>query len=211
MGPSHRTEGILKDSSEPDEKLLENARRAPEGDYHCFEQLVRRYQKRVIANCRYLTRNPGYAEDLAQEVFVKAYFGMARFEGRSSFRTWLQRIKINHCLNYLKKEERKVFVDVADANVKNARELVLQPAAEKAAMDRGERERITTILDAMSDSLRIPLLMRDMDQLSYEEVAEALGISLSAVKMRIKRGREEFQRRYRQLGGSTGPLPGQER
>jgi len=198
----------VKDSSEPDEKLLENARRAPEGDYHAFERLVLRHQKRVVANCRYLTRNPGYAEDLAQEVFVKAYFGMARFEGRSSFRTWLQRIKINHCLNYLKKQEGKAFVDAEDEKVKNANELVLQPVAEKTVMDCSEREWITSILDAMSDSLRIPLLMRDMDQLSYEEVAGALGISPSAVKMRIKRGREEFQRRYRELIGSTRPLPG---
>ena len=80
---------------------------------------------------------------------------------------------------------------------------MLQPAAEKAVLDRGERERITAILDAMSDNLRIPLLMRDMDQLSYQEVAEALGIGISAVKMRIKRGREDFRRRYRELSGEN--------
>jgi RNA polymerase sigma-70 factor (ECF subfamily) len=92
----------LRDSSEPDDELLEKARSAPEGDYSAFEQLVRRHQEKVRANCRYLTRDPGYAEDLAQEVFVKVFFGMRRFEGRSSFRTWLHRIKINHCLNYLR-------------------------------------------------------------------------------------------------------------
>lgn len=156
----------MRDSTGSDEELLDRVRQAPDGDLQAFEQLVQRYQPKVVANCRYLTRNAGYAEDLAQEVFVKAYFGMARFEGRSSFHTWLQRIKINHCLNYLKKQEGKAFVDVEDETVKYANELVLQPVAE-------------------------------MDQLPYEEVAEALGISLSAVKMRIKRGRENFRRRYR--------------
>jgi RNA polymerase sigma-70 factor, ECF subfamily len=180
---------------------------APQGDYHAFEQLVRRYQKKVIANCRHLTRSPDNAEDLAQEVFVKAYFGMPRYEGRSSFSTWLQRIKINHCFNYLKKQQGKVFIDIEDESVVAANELALQPDAEKAEIARSEREVITATLDAMSDSLRIPLLLRDMDQLSYEEVAEVLGISLPAVKMRIKRGREEFRRRFQGLNGATNHSP----
>jgi RNA polymerase sigma-70 factor (ECF subfamily) len=201
---------VLRDLPAPDDELLENARRAPEGDYYAFEQLVQRYQRKVVANCRYLTRNPGYAEDLAQEVFVKVYFALARFEGRSSFRTWLQRIKVNHCLNFLKKQEGKVFVNAEDESVKQADELVAPPAAERAVMDRDERGRINAILDTMSDNLRIPLLMRDMDQLPYEEVAEALGIGLSAVKMRIKRGREEFRRRYRELNGEMEAAFGRE-
>jgi len=191
----------LKDTSGPDEELLENARQAPEGDYRAFEQLVRRYQKKVITNCRYLTRNAAYAEDLAQEVFVKIFFSMGGFEGRSSVRTWVQRVKVNHCLNYIKKQSGKAFLDPEDERVMNARELVREPVAEKDMMNQDERRRIAIVLDAMSDSLRVPLLMRDMDQLSYQEVAEALGVGLSAVKMRIKRGREEFRRRYLELSG----------
>ncbi len=194
----------MRDPLKSDRELAENARLAPEGDYNAFELLVRRYQKKIIANCRHLTRNPDCAEDLAQEVFVKAYFGLPRYEGRSSFSTWLQRIKINHCFNYLKKQQGKIFLDIEDKSVAN--ELVLQPDAEKAAIMRSERELITNILDAMSDSLRIPLLLRDMDHLSYDEVAETLGISLPAVKMRIKRGREEFRRRFHDLNGGANRL-----
>jgi RNA polymerase sigma-70 factor, ECF subfamily len=189
----------LKDPLMPDEELLQHARQAPDGDYQAFERLVHRYQKKVIANCRYLTRSSDTAEDLAQEVFVKVFFALGRFEGRSSFRTWMQRIKVNHCLNFLKKQGGKTFLDVEDDHIVNARELTLEPSAEKSVMDHDERARIAAVLDAMSDNLRIPLLMRDMDQLSYEEVAETLGLGLSAVKMRIKRGREEFRRRYREL------------
>ncbi|MBN1569115.1 MAG: sigma-70 family RNA polymerase sigma factor [Acidobacteria bacterium] len=190
---------------EQDRELLDGARAAAEGDYAAFEQLVHRYNKKVVANCRYLTRDADYAEDLAQEVFVKAYFGLARYEGRSSFRTWLQRIKINHCLSYLKKKRARAFVNIEDEQMKAADELMLQPKAEKALMAASEREQITNILDGMPDNLRIALLLRDMDHLPYEEVAETLGISLPAVKMRIKRGREEFRRRYRELNHVADP------
>lgn len=195
----------MTDSSKPEQELLESARTAAEGDYRAFEQLVLRYQKKVIANCRFLTRDPDCAEDLAQEVFVKAYFGLARYEGRSAFSTWLQRIKINHCFNHLKKQRGKTFVDIEDAHMQTAAELVRQPEAEKAVIAAAERERITQVLDAMPDSLRVAVILRDMDQMSYEEVAGAMGISLAAVKMRIKRGREEFRRRFRELNGGIDP------
>src|SRR6476619_5724896 len=87
-----------------DEELLQAARNAPEGDLRAFEQLIALYQKRILADCVYLTRDASNSEDLAQEVFVKAYFALRAFEGRSSFRHWLQRIKVNHCLNYIKKQ-----------------------------------------------------------------------------------------------------------
>jgi DNA-directed RNA polymerase specialized sigma24 family protein len=102
MPSSHEWSG--SSLADPDEKLLQQAREAPEGDLRAFEMLVLRHQRRVVANCRYITRDANNAEDLAQEVLVKAFFGLRGFEGRSSFGSWLQRIKINHCLNYLKKQ-----------------------------------------------------------------------------------------------------------
>ena len=92
------------DLDDRDEELVQAARTAPEGDLRAFEQLITLYQKRILADCVYLTRDDANSEDLAQEVFVKAYFGLRAFEGRSSFRHWLQRIKVNHCLNHLKKQ-----------------------------------------------------------------------------------------------------------
>ena len=70
-------------AADPDELLLQEARKAPEGDLRAFEQLVLRYQGRVVANCRFITHDQNNAEDLAQEVLVKAFFGLPRFEGRS--------------------------------------------------------------------------------------------------------------------------------
>src|SRR5271165_5909633 len=102
-----------------DEELLQAVREAPEGDLRAFEQLVQRYRKRILADCRYLTRDENNAEDLAQEVFVKAFFGLNCFESRSSFRHWLQSIKVHHCLSFLKKREGKGTLAVSSKNSSN--------------------------------------------------------------------------------------------
>jgi len=179
-----------------DEELVRIVREAPEGDLRAFEVLVERYRKKVLSNCRHITREPSHAEDLAQEVFVKVYFGLARFEGRAAFRSWMQRIKVNHCLNFLKKRGDRQTLDIEDPAVSEEAERTISSSLrEKMEMD-SECEQVNLVLDSLSDGLRIPLIMRDMDGLSYEEIARTLGIGLSAAKMRIKRGREQFQMRY---------------
>jgi RNA polymerase sigma-70 factor (ECF subfamily) len=186
-------------SNDPDEELLQQARKAPEGDLRAFEDLILRYQRRVVANCRYITRDANNAEDLAQEVLVKAFFGLRGFEGRSSFWGWLQRIKVNHCLNHLKKQAGRSYVGIDEPEVDEFDQLKVQATAEKLAGAISDRQLISEVLDSMSSTLRIPLVLCDMDELSYEEVAQSLGISLSAAKMRIKRGREEFRERYERV------------
>ena len=179
-----------------DEELVEFARNSQDGDTRAFDQLVYRHQRDVLVNCRYLTRSPSDAEDLAQDVFVKAYFALGRFEGRAKFRTWVRRIKINHCLNFLQKRNGRRFVDISDAAVETAPQLHLDPQAERQAMDKETQANIAVVLESMPDSLRVPLVMREFDQLSYQEIADSLGLGLSAVKMRIKRGREHFRAHF---------------
>ncbi len=188
-----------------DQELVRAVQRAGEGDLRAFETLVRRHRGKVLANCRYMTRAPHDAEDLAQEVFVRAYFGLSRFRGDASFGTWVQRIKVNHCLNYLKKRARgPERVDVDAPGLQGHEALKREAKASRAVEALTERERIGVVLDRMTETLRVPLLLRDLDDLSYQEVAEHLGIGLSAVKMRIKRGREEFRRLYEELEGDGG-------
>ncbi len=193
-----------------DEELVGLARSAAPDDLRAFEALVQRHRDGVTANCRFLSRSSADAEDLSQEVFVKAYFSLQGFEGRSRFRTWLQRIKINHCLNFLEKREGKSFVPLEDPSMEGAPELRVSARAEASMQAQDDRGRIAEVLDSMSDTLRIPLILRDMDQLSYEEIATELGLGLSAVKMRIKRAREEFRQRFegKPLGsGARGSRP----
>lgn len=130
---------------------------------------------------------------------MKAWFGLPRFEQRAQFRTWLRRIKVNHCLNFVRKSRGTVQVDVDEPAVQSHANLVSPPVAEEQLHADDTRQRIVQVLGTMSDTLKVPLMLCDADGLSYDEIAEQLGIGLSAVKMRIKRGREEFRRRWETL------------
>ena len=196
----------MNESHDIDEDLalVERILAAPEGDTRAFAALVERHQKGVLANCRYITRSPGDAEDLAQDVFVKVYFSLQRFEGRSKFRTWLRRIKANHCLNHVRKSEGRTFVDLEETTVSPPEELRTDPQVYGQIEAAAERQKIAEVIDKMNDTLRIPLLLRDMDEMSYQEIADLLGVGLSAVKMRIKRARTEFRERYEAVRHGTG-------
>lgn len=179
----------------PDEELWREAITAADGDLRAFERLVQRHQQRILADCRHMTRDPASAEDLAQEVFVKAFFGLRAFEGRSSFKHWLQRIKVHHCLNFLKKREGRGQVQINE-DAEDFEQLAVAPTAHRDFEEMNDRQLIARILDSLPSTLRVPLIMRDMDDLPYDEIAHSLGLGLSAAKMRIKRAREEFRRRY---------------
>lgn len=187
--------GQLSDDTS-DEELVDLARGGDVYDTRPFEILVRRHQSFVAANCRAIVRSPNDVDDLAQEVFVKAFFGLRRFERRAPFRAWLHRIKVNHCLNHLRRTRGPVMLEIDDPVVEGDAAVAVPPAAATALQASDDRQRMLEVLDAMSDALRLPLMLRDADGLSYDEIAAQLGISLSAVKMRIKRGREEFRRRF---------------
>ncbi len=193
-----------KDFKDGDYELIEAIRAAPEGDLRAFEQLVIRHQSRILADCRYLTRDELNSEDLAQEVFVKAFFGLPSFEGRSSFKHWLQRIKVHHCLNHLKKAGGKEMLAVDEESASALEELQVPPVADREIEATEHRQRVADVLNAMPATLRVPLVMCDMDELSYEEIAISLGLGLSAIKMRIKRARELFRRLYARETGLAG-------
>lgn len=178
---------------DPDRELLDLAMSAREGDLRAFEELVIRHQGRILADCRHLTRDSNDSEDLAQEVFVKAYFALQRFEGRSTFRHWLQRIKVHHCLNHIKSTKGRKSVALDEEIPEDHEHLRSAPEVSKKLDREADRQRIDVALGMMSPALRVALVMRDMDELSYEEISTSLGIGLSAAKMRVKRAREQFR------------------
>ena len=179
-----------------DEELVALAQQSPSGDLRAFESLVERYQERIVANCRHLSGSREDGEDLAQEVFVKVFLSLSGFEGRAKFRTWLNRIKVNHCMNFIRKTKSTALADLTEPGVQRSVQLYAEPIAEHNVEVQADRQRIGKVLRAMSETFRMPLVMRDMDSLSYEEIAAGLDIGLSAAKMRVKRGREEFRRLY---------------
>ena len=148
-----------------------------------------RHRGRVVANCRYLTSGDD-AEDLAQEVLVKAYFSLKKYEQRSKFSTWLYRIKVNHCLNHRRSERRHAGDVAIDDAPADAPPLTVAPEAD-AALDReADVARVRAAVAGLNDTLRLARVMRALDERSYGEIATALGLSLSAVKMRILRARQ---------------------
>ena len=177
---------------DPDASLVDRARRSPAGDTRAFDELVARHRGRVVANCCYLTTSAD-AEDLAQEVLVKAYFSLKKYEQRSKFSTWLYRIKVNHCLNHRRSERRHAGDVAIDDAPADAAPLTVAPEAD-AALDRAaDVTRVRAAVAGLNDTLRVPLVMRELDEMSYDEIAAALDLSLSAVKMRILRARQELR------------------
>jgi len=181
-----------------DAGLVARAQEAP-SDLRPFEELVRRHESKVLANCRYLTGSPDDAQDLAQEVFVKAFFALKRFRGESGFGTWVQRIKVNHCLNFIRKRKGKHHVDAADPLHEAEEAMQVDPDAEARVEQRDRKQIIAAALDQVPETLRLPLVMCDLDEMPYQEIADQLGVGLSAIKMRIKRGRESFREAYEGL------------
>ena len=173
--------------------MIDGALSAAPGDSRAFDELVRRHQGHIRANCRFIVDDPESALDQAQEVFVKAYFGLTSFEGRSSFRTWLRRIKVNHCLSFLESPRSRTDLRLHESRPDEDPALRVESLAQERAESSEVRDRVTRTLDRIPDSLRIPLVLKDMDGFSYLEIKELLCIGLSAVKMRIFRGREAFR------------------
>ena len=132
-----------------EEELVQAAKQAPEGDVRAFEQLVYMHQKRLLENCRHLTRDESNFEDLAQEVLVRAYFGLPKFEGKSSFGHWLKRIKVNHCLNHLKKQEGRTAIDVEEPGIQDDTRLQVLPSIELTMELADKRGRIRKVLNAL--------------------------------------------------------------
>ena len=187
-----------------DAELVSRTVAAAPGDTRAFDELVLRHQGHIRANCRFIVDDPEMVQDLAQEVFVKAYFALSSFRGKSSFRTWIRRIKVNQCLSF--RESRWSTPDLSLDAMRPDEDpaLRVQSKAQENIETGDTRDRIVRTLDQIPDKLRIPLVLRDMDGFSYKEIREILGVGLSAVKMRNLRGRQAFRENWALEEGGDG-------
>ena len=188
-------------------------RRARAGDHDAFRILVERYQGRAFRLALRILRSEEAARDAVQEAFVKAYTGLARFEERSSFFTWLYRLVTNQCIDMRRREhaERRVDWREAEAPLDEAA-LRLAPEAEGAlpelpadAFARKElRERLDAAIGELPEAARATLLLREVDGLSYAEIAEAQGIPRGTVMSRLHYARRRLQLALREAGVEPG-------
>ncbi|GAB4275220.1 MAG: RNA polymerase sigma factor [Candidatus Promineifilaceae bacterium] len=163
-----------------------------------YQELLRRHQQMVWRVCYGFTRQGQDAEDLTQEVFFKAFRNLHQFQGKSSFKTWLYRIAINTSQNELRRRSRRPQVSETDVDTM-ANYL---PSPERVEQAVSNRQRYDLLQEAMAslppDAYEI-LKMRELEQLSYSEIADALNIGLSAAKMRVQRARRSLQAAFQQL------------
>ena len=181
---------------------------ARQGDQSAFEQLVKLYEKRVLALTTRMCKNPADAEEAAQEAFLSAWQGLPFFRGDASFSTWLYRLASNACVDLLRREGRRQSAAGPSLNDEEARVDVPDPApSPQEQAERSElREQIEAGLQALTPDHRQVLLLREMHQLSYDEISQVLDVDVGTVKSRINRGRKQL-RNFLLRSGNFSPPP----
>jgi RNA polymerase sigma-70 factor (ECF subfamily) len=163
--------------------------RFKKGDLSAFEALVRKYQDRVYNLCRYMLRDPEGAQDAAQDVFLKAYRAFKELRSDSTLYTWIYRIAVTTCLDYRRKSRREVSRTEPLTEDLPSEEPLPEQLYASAEIPRS----IQLALQELPEKLRAAIVLREIEELSYEEIAEVLHTSVGTVKSRISRAREELR------------------
>lgn len=179
------------------------------GDSRAFSELVRRYEAKIFRLAQHITQNREDAEDVLQETFLKAYEHLDQFQGNSKFYTWIVRIAVNQALMKLRRRKTDRSVSL-DEGIDTGEDTVTREIAawDEDPEQRFSREELGDILDSAIQSLAPPyrsvFVLRDIDELSTEDTAEALGLSIPAVKSRLLRARlqlrEKLTRSFKRKG-----------
>ncbi|HHX74001.1 MAG TPA: sigma-70 family RNA polymerase sigma factor [Firmicutes bacterium] len=185
-----------------DEKEL--LTRCRQGDLAAYDILMERYEKKIYALCLRMTGNSFDAEDMAQEVFLKAFRALPTFHGRSAFSTWLFRIAANTCLDERRRRKRRPVVLPLDKMLPTEDgEMRVEvpdsspdPLAE--AINREMKDEIQELLDMLPPRQRSVIILRDLQGFSYEEIARMLKINMGTLKSRLNRARSRLVTLYRQ-------------
>jgi len=186
-----------------DQLLVE---RAQQGDRRAFDLLVLKYQQKIVKLVMRYVRDPTEALDVSQEAFVKAYRALPGFRGESAFYTWLYRIAINTAKNYLVALQRKPVeydLDAQDPEYSERNpQLRDEETPEGIAMQEQLRETVELAIAALPEELRTAIVLREIEGLSYEEIAAAMDCPVGTVRSRIFRAREAIDEAIKPLAGA---------
>ena len=179
-------------------------RRVQRGDKGAFDALVLKYQHKVVKLVMRYVRNPAEAEDIAQEAFIKAYRALPQFRGDSAFYTWLYRIAINTAKNAVVSRDRSPIdfdLDLQNSDESYDMQGRLKDSETPEALTLTEeiRSTVNSAIDALPEDLRTAIVLRELEGLSYEEIADAMGCPVGTVRSRIFRAREAIDRRLREV------------
>ena len=185
----------------------ELVRKAQKGDKEAFEELIQRHQHRVFAVARGILKRQEDVEDISQQVFVKAYFSLKRFDQRAAFSTWLYKITVNECWDLLRKKKVRPLVFEAELSEEQARRYAASenPVADAPDVSDGleARETVERLLEHLEKRDRAMLVLKEVEGFSVEEIAEVLNLNANTVKVRLFRARQRIVRLSRRPGGDA--------
>jgi RNA polymerase sigma-70 factor (ECF subfamily) len=197
-----QTEATL---AQPDVSELDLVKRCQAGDTGAFDELVTRYRTRVFGMIYNMVHSEQDAWDLAQDAFVKAWKSIKRFRGHSSFYTWFYRIVMNVAIDWVRKKQVRSGAEFDDATQLKEIDPASKTAPKAGAlpyetMERGEiRERIDQAIAQLTPEHRAVILMKEIEEMQYHEIAEALGCSIGTVMSRLFYARKKLQNLLRDV------------
>jgi len=183
-------------------------RRAQEGDELAFREIVERYQSKVFSIIYGILRNHNDAEDIAQQVFTKVYFSIRNFDFRSSLLTWIYKITVNECYDYLRKKKVRKLVYESDFTEEDALRMEnSEPARDPRQpvdVTLAQRDLALKLLSRLPEEERTLLLLKEVEGHSVEELAEMTGINENTIKVKLFRARQKLLKIAQRLSRSPG-------
>jgi RNA polymerase sigma-70 factor (ECF subfamily) len=194
--PSAKAPGAVDDR--------ELVRRAQGEDQEAFEELLRRHQHRVFAVAGGILRRREDVEDIAQQVFVKAYFSLKRFDQRAAFSTWLYKITVNECWDLLRKKKVRPLVYESDLSEEQAKQVIAAEGKNSSGPDISDRlearERVERLMEGLDERDRLMLILKEVEGFAVEEIAQVLDLNANTVKVRLFRARRRIVNKVRKRG-----------
>ncbi len=166
-------------------------KRARQNDKNAWESLVRENERMVYHIAYRMMQNEEDAKDISQEIFIKVYRSLSKFDESAVFSTWLYRIAVNTCIDALRKRKGNQTISLQEQTQKKQ-----QDTPEQNYLQKEEQIQIMQTIESLSPEHKAMILMRDMEDMTYGEIAECLSLSLGTVKSRIARAREQFKKEF---------------
>jgi RNA polymerase sigma-70 factor (ECF subfamily) len=190
----------------PDDREL--VCRAQAGDKEAFEELVRRHQHRVFAVAGGILRRREDVEDIAQQVFVKAYFSLRRFDQRAAFSTWLYKITVNECWDLLRKKKVRPLLYESDLSEEQAQQFSAAERLDSGAQNVSDKlqaqQQVENLLQGLDERDRMMLILKEVEGFAIEEIAEVLDLNANTVKVRLFRARRRIVNQVRKRKNGNG-------
>lgn len=170
--------------------------RAKKGDEKAFEEIINLYQKKICTTIYYMVKDESIVEDIAQEVFIKVYSNLSKFNEQSSLYTWIYRITMNACFDEIKKNKKVLFLSNVVETEDGEKEIEFEDPSQNVDEEierKLERAELIKAIKELSEDQRALIILRDIRGFSYWEIADMLNIKLGTVKSKISRARQALK------------------